>query len=140
MKRYVQSIDVSDTVQVAARRMREANVGILPVCEANGRVLGVVTDRDLAVRVCAEDLEASTTKVASVMTSAVLSCKPDDPVGRAEALMRKHRITRVIIIDDAGALAGVLSLSDLAFYEPSARAGRTLRAVSERKYEPESGP
>jgi CBS domain-containing protein len=140
MKRYVQYADVTDTVQAVARRMRETNVGIIPVCEQGGRVVGVVTDRDLALRVCAEDVCASTTSVTEVMTTGMIACRPDDPVTRAESLMRKHRITRVLVTDDTGYLLGVLSLSDLVFYEPSGRMGRTLRAVAERKYEPESGP
>lgn len=140
MKRHVLSADPKETVQSAARRMRDANVGLMPVCEGAGRVIGVVTDRDLALRICAEDIRPSTTEISEVMTRAVIACGPDDPVQHAEALMRKHRITRVLVTDPLGYLQGVLSLSDLVFYEPTSRTGRTLRAIAERKYEPESGP
>jgi CBS domain-containing protein len=120
--------------------MREANIGIMPVCERNGRVIGVVTDRDLALRICAEDVRPSTTEIAEVMTRGAIACGPDDSVQRAEALMRKHRITRILVIDGSACLLGVISLSDLVFYEPTSRMGRTLRAIAERKYEPERGP
>jgi CBS domain-containing protein len=140
MKRHVYSATPNETVQSVARRMRDANIGLMPVCEHHGRVIGVVTDRDLAVRICAEDVRASATSVTEVMTSAVVACRPTAPVTRAEALMREHRITRVLITDESGFLCGVLSLSDLVFYEPAGRMGHTLRSVAERKYEPESGP
>lgn len=140
MKRHVQSADPQETVQSAARRMRDTNVGLMPVCDRTGRVIGVVTDRDLALRICAEDVRPSTTEIAEVMTHGAITCGPDEAIQRAEALMRQHRITRVLVTDPAGRLLGVISLSDLVFYEPSARMGRTLRAVAERKYEPESGP
>ena len=140
MKRHVHSVDPTETIQSTARRMRDANVGLMPVCDTAGRVIGVVTDRDLALRVCAEDVRPSTTEVAEVMTHGAFTCAPEDSVERAEAVMRKHQITRVPIIDGDGCLVGLLSLSDLVFYESSARAGRTLRTVAERKYEPESGP
>jgi CBS domain-containing protein len=139
MRRHVLKADPKETVQSVARRMRDANVGIMPVCEHGGRVIGVVTDRDLAVRICAEDVRTSTTLVTEVMTAGVIACRPEDPVARAEALMRQHRITRVLVTDSSGCLGGVLSLSDLVFYEPPARMARTLRAVAERKYEPGSG-
>ena len=140
MKRHVFFAGPNETVQSAARRMREANVGLVPVCERDGRVVGVVTDRDLALRIRSEDIQPSTTLLEEVMSSGVISCRPDDPVGRAEALMREHRITRVVVTERDGSLCGVLSLSDLVFYEPPARMGQTLRAVAERKYDPESGP
>jgi CBS domain-containing protein len=140
MKRHVFFADPNETVQSVARRMREDNVGLVPVCEHDGRVLGVVTDRDLALRVCAEDIRPSTTFVTEVMSRGVISCRSEDPVSRAEALMREHRITRVVVTDSVGQLCGILSLSDLVFYEPPARMGKMLRAVAERKYGPESGP
>jgi CBS-domain-containing membrane protein len=140
MRRHVHRTRSTETVQSVARRMRDANVGIMPVCEPNGRVIGVVTDRDLALRTCAEDLRASTITMAEVMTPDVIACGPDDPVGRAMGRMRTYRITRVFVLDEERCLLGLISLSDLAFYEPTARMGRTLRAVAERKYEPERGP
>lgn len=140
MRRFVLAVRPDDTAQTAARRMREETLGIMPVCEADGRVVGVVTDRDLAIRLCAEDLRASVTTVGEVMTQNVIACRSTDRIDEAEAAMREHRITRILVTDEAGTLCGILSLSDLVFYEPSARVGRTLRAIAERKYIPRSGP
>lgn len=139
MRRFVQWISPQESVQAAARKMRDANVGLMPVCDEGSRVIGVVTDRDLAVRACAEDLSPTRTKVSEVMTVDVIACRPGDSIEKAGASMREHHITRVLVTDEDGMLCGLVSLSDLVFYEPSARVGRTLRAIAERKYIPEGG-
>jgi CBS domain-containing protein len=136
MKREVHSVSEHDTVATAAQVMREHEVGFLPVCDQHGIVVGVVTDRDLVVRACAEGCDPSTV-VSRVMTRARIACRPEDPISRADALMRRHRISRVVITDAGGAPAGVLSLSDLAQYEAPTRVGRTIQRVAERKYAPE---
>jgi CBS domain-containing protein len=69
-----------------------------------------------------------------MMSRDVISCRPTDTVETAEGKMRERRITRLVIIDDDRALAGVLSLSDIAQYDAPGRVGRTLQAIAERKY------
>jgi CBS domain-containing protein len=108
------------------------------VCDARGRVVGVVTDRDLAVRVCAQGGMAEETLVGSVMTPDVVACRPGHPVGHAERLMSRHHVSRVFVTRRDGVLVGVLSLSDVAQFERPARVARTLAAIAERKYRPES--
>lgn len=137
MKRDVRSVREDADVATAARVMRDADVGFVPVCGVDGRVVGVITDRDIVVRVCASDLPAARTKVVDVMTRAALSCAPTHTLAHVESLMREHRVTRVLVIDDAGAPAGVISLSDIAQYEPPSRVGHIVRGVTERKYAPE---
>jgi len=78
-----------------------------------------------------------TALVRNVMTRGVIACRAGDPVTKAVALMRRHRVTRIIILDARGAAEGVLSLSDVAQYERPAKIGRTLQTVAERKYAPE---
>lgn len=131
MKRNVECVSPQDTVQAAARRMRDENVGFLPVCEG-GTVLGTVTDRDLAIRVLSE-ARASTTAIDGVMTREVVACRPEDDLNKAEALMSKHRKSRMMCIDASGRLVGVISLSDIAQREPGVKASQTLRDVSERE-------
>jgi len=136
MRRDVEWVREDCPAIAAARVMRDKNVGILPVCDAVGRVVGVITDRDIAVRVCAED-RCATTSVHDVMTRDVVSCTPGQSVAFAEKLMSRHHITRLVVIDHRR-LAGLLSLSDVTQYEPAARVGQTLGAIAERKYRPES--
>jgi CBS domain-containing protein len=137
MKRGVRTVRESDLALAAAVAMRDDDIGFLPVCDPDGKAIGVVTDRDIAMRVCAADARASAMTVADVMTRSVVACRPHQAIARAESLMRRHRITRVLVTDDAGVLVGVVSLSDLAQYERSSAVGRTMRAISERKYAPE---
>src|SRR5262245_15465959 len=113
MKREVESVGPRDTVQTAARKMRNENVGFLPVCEPSNRVLGTLTDRDLALRVIADGLPA-TTEVADVMTPEIIACRPKDDIRKAQELMAEHQKSRMLCLDEAGHLVGVISLSDIA--------------------------
>jgi CBS domain-containing protein len=131
MKRDVECVGTQDTVQDAARRMREANVGFLPVCDSGNKVLGTVTDRDLAIRVLAEG-KASTAPVGEVMSREVIACRPGDDLSRAEDLLAAHKKSRIICTDESGRLAGVISLSDVAQYDQE-RIGVTMREVTERE-------
>lgn len=108
------SIGVDDTVQSAALRMRASGVGFLLVCDCAGRVLGTLSERDVALRLAAEDRIASRSVVDDIMTPEVLSCRPTDDVGRAEALMIRHRESRVLVMNDDGFVQGFISLYDIA--------------------------
>lgn len=132
MKRDVECVSPQDTVQTAAKRMRDENVGFLPVCDAGEEVLGTVTDRDLAIRVLAEG-QAATTLINDVLTREVIACHPEDDLRKAEELMSKHQKSRIMCIDASGRLVGVISLSDIAQQESGTRASQTLRNVSERE-------
>ena len=135
MKRDVESVDSAEPIQTAARRMRDANVGFLPVCDSTRKVLGTITDRDIALRIVAES-RPPTTSVGDVMTREVISCRPDDEVTRAEQLMGKHQKSRMICTDQEGRLLGVISLSDIAQVEEPSRASQTMKQVTEREARP----
>jgi CBS domain-containing protein len=135
MKRDVKCLNMHDTVHTAARAMQDFNIGFLPVCDEQQHVVGTVTDRDLAVRVLGANLTAST-PIADVMTRDVVSCRAGDDLHDAEQQMASHRKSRLVIVDDGGRLCGVISLSDIAQFEKSARAADTLRKVSEREARP----
>lgn len=132
MKRDVRCVSPSESAQQAARRMREEGIGFLPVCDGSGKVLGVVTDRDLTIRVLAAD-HAPSTRIQEVLTPEVIACRPEDDLSRAEELMARHHKSRIICVDDDGRLVGVISLSDVAQCEDGARASKVLREVSERE-------
>lgn len=138
MRRPVFTIGEADEVTVAARRMRDEDIGFLPVCDVHGVVVGILTDRDIVTRayadVVASDGDSCAMPVRKVMTRGVIACQPDDLVQKALGQMRKHRVTRVLIVDLERRPLGVLSLSDVVQYESAAKVGRVLRAISERKY------
>jgi CBS domain-containing protein len=132
MKRDVECVSPQDTVQTTAARMRDQQVGFLPVCDAKKSILGAVTDRDLAVRVLAAGLPA-TTRVEQVMSPEVIACRPEDDLRRAEELMTRNHKSRIMCVTEKGVLMGVISLSDVAQAENASRAARTMRGVSERE-------
>jgi CBS domain-containing protein len=131
MKRDVECLSSGDSVQSAAARMRDQNIGFLPVCSETDEVLGTITDRDIAIRVVAEQLSPRT-RAEEVMTPEVIACRPQDEVELAQELMAQYRKSRIMCIDDEGRLAGVISLSDIADHVGDG-AARTLSAVSRRE-------
>jgi CBS domain-containing protein len=132
MKTNVQCLSPDATAVDAARRMRDENIGFLPICNTEGRVLGTVTDRDLVLRAVAEG-KGGDTRVSDLMTTEVVSCSPQESLGAAEKLMAENHKSRIVCVDDERKPVGVISLSDIAKHERGTRATRTLRAVTERE-------
>jgi CBS domain-containing protein len=120
-----------ETVHVAARKMADAGVGFLPICDDKDHLVGVLTDRDITVRLAAADRTASETRVAEVMTRDVIACRPDDPVGRALELMGERHVSRVLVMTHGSVLVGLISVHDLGRVDDS-RVAQTLRALSVR--------
>jgi CBS domain-containing protein len=134
MKTDVVTVSPGDTAQVAARRMRDADVGFLPVCDAEGKVLGTLTDRDIAIRLVAEDLPGGTSAVDDIMSREVIACRPADEIAHVEQLMAEYRKSRILVTDEAGRLFGVISLSDVARLEEGPRrTATTMRRVASRE-------
>lgn len=132
MKRNLECIDPSQDVQSAARMMRDKNIGFLPVCGKDKKVMGTITDRDLAIRVLSEGKQVSTA-IRDVMSKEVIACKPGDDLQKAQDLMAKHHKSRIMCLDDNGVLVGVISLSDVAQLGNAAAASQLLQQVSERE-------
>jgi CBS domain-containing protein len=132
MTREVECLGSNESVVEAARKMKESDVGFLPVCRADGSAIGTVTDRDLVLRVLAEK-QSLTTEVQDVMTPNVVSCHPDDDVTRAEQLMRANQVSRILCIDDDGQIAGVISLADISQYEYENEAGKLLADLKQHE-------
>jgi len=134
MHRRVCSVRETDNLAIVAHTMREENVGFVPVVDSDDVVVGTLTDRDIVVRACVGGTDPRDVTAGEVMTRGVVFCRPRDTVESAENKMRRHHITRLPVIDEDGAIVGVLSLSDLAQYDVPGRLGRTLQAITERKY------
>lgn len=106
------SVAPDDTLQQAARLMREADTGALIVVEG-GEVRGIVTDRDIVVRAIADGRDPSSTKVADVATTSTVTVTPDQSASEAAQLMRENDIRRLVVVHD-GRPAGIVSIGDLA--------------------------
>lgn len=107
-----------ESAEVAARILTHYNIGILPVCGEDGRLYGVVTDRDLVTRCLASGKAPGKTRVADVMTGSVQWASPDMDAGAAAHLMGSRQVRRLPVLDE-GKLCGMVSLGDLAAFEES---------------------
>jgi len=93
--------------------MRDADVGILPVTDGN-QLLGVITDRDICMRVVAEGREPAVTYVQQVMTKDIVTCPPDTEIRQAIEMMTRKQIRRLMIVDQNRQLVGVVAQADVA--------------------------
>jgi CBS domain-containing protein len=136
MNLNLQWVPATATVAEAARIMRDRSMGFLLVAgAAPGRAAGVVTDRDIAIRCCAEDKRADEISVAEIASKPILSCDHDESIKAAEELMTEAGKSRLVIIDEIGRAAGVLSLTDILFHDRTGRAVKTARGVLAREAE-----
>ena len=111
--REVDTAEVSETVQAAADRMHARNVGTLVVLDALQKPLGIVTDRDLAIRVVAKGRDPFTTTVGDVMTMSPRSILENTPIEQAISLMRRGPYRRLPVVDHNDRLVGLLSIDDV---------------------------
>jgi CBS domain-containing protein len=132
MTRDPKTVTLDDTVVTAARIMRDLDVGIVPVVDAGdgGRLQGVITDRDIAVRHVA-DGHGGDCKVRDHMSGAVATVGPDDDVARVMERMRHDRVRRIPVVEDGGRLVGIIAQADLAVDTGSDEALEVERTVEE---------
>ena len=123
------TVKSSDSIQTAAQIMREEDAGAVPVVE-DGRVIGMVTDRDIVVRAVADGDFAA--KISDVVSDDVITASPDMTTAEAAELMGEHQIRRLPVVDADDRLVGIVSLGDLAVKENrDSRMGETLENISE---------
>ena len=124
-----------DTTLVdAARLMKDENIGIVPVVESENsrRLVGVITDRDIAVRAVAEGRDGTSTSVGHVMSSNVRTSSTTDSVSDVMDLMGREQIRRVPIVDDRGTLVGIISQADIVLEaKDNKRTEKTLEQISQ---------
>jgi CBS domain-containing protein len=131
MTANVECVWPEDTVQEAAFKMKEMEIGPLPVCDRN-HVVGMLTDRDIAIRCVALGHDPQSTKVSDVMTREVICCYEDEEVEEAERLMQTRQVRRVLVVNRNARLVGIVSLGDLAAESRNPqRVGEVLQDVSE---------
>ena len=112
-------IHPEESVSVAARMLERENIGSLPVCGNDGRLCGLVTDRDIVTRCLAAGRRPEDTPVRTIMTNTVVSARPDMDVGAAASLMARRQVRRLPVVQ-AGRLCGMVSIGDLSRCEESA--------------------
>jgi CBS domain-containing protein len=130
MTRNVEIIAPKATVQEAAKKMQDLNVGALPVCDGD-RLTGMITDRDLVMRILAEGRNPKTVTVSDAISKDVVFCFEDDGVEKASQLMAQHQIRRLPVMSSTKRLVGIVTLGDLAVHGKNPEAsGDVLQQVS----------
>ncbi|WP_217639336.1 CBS domain-containing protein [Salinihabitans flavidus] len=122
------------TIREAAERMRENDVGALPVLQL-GRPIGIVTDRDIVIRALAAPGFAlgPDTSIGDILTRNVITCFVDQDASEAAALMGEERVRRLLVIDRSGTAVGILSVGDIAEHVSEELAGQALGEISEAR-------
>ena len=129
MTRDVRTATPEMTLGEVAKMMREGDMGSVPVVE-NGRLIGIVTDRDIVVRCVAESRDPAT-PISEAMTTEIFSVKPDDFVFEAVRLMGDKQVRRIPVITENGQLAGIISMADVALEtEDELEIAETLEEIS----------
>lgn len=113
MKSPVETIAPTENTKEAAHIMHDKHIGSLPVVD-NGQLVGIITDRDICVRVTATGRDAVSTSVKEVMGKAVETCTVDQDVNDVAQAMIDHHIRRIVVLDSKKAIVGFLSVDDLA--------------------------
>ena len=116
MTRNPVSARPEDTVASVARLMKENDIGPVPIVESqkSKRLVGIVTDRDLALKVVAEGRDPQTTPVKQVMTTSIITCRGDDDIETALDAMSTQQLRRIPVVDDGNMLLGIIAQADIA--------------------------
>jgi CBS domain-containing protein len=124
------TVDPDTPVTEAARMMLADDVGSVPVVQGE-RLIGILTDRDIATRVVAEEKDPRSLGVAGVATREVVTVSPDDPLDEALRLMASHQVRRLLVVEENHRLVGILAQADVALGLDRATAGAVVEEISE---------
>ena len=131
MAPVVQKIRVSGTAVEAARLMRDNDVGSLPVLSEDGTPIGVLTDRDLAVRLVAEGRDPHSARVEELCSRELVTVGPEESLDEALKRMALHKVRRLPVVDNRRVIVGMIAQADIALQESAKKAGELLEQVSE---------
>jgi CBS domain-containing protein len=115
----------------AAKEMEKIDAGFIPV-EENGQIIGIVTDRDIAIRAVSDGQDPNSTTVKEIMSTEVISCLEDDDIKKAADMMRQKQIRRLIVLNKNKELVGILSLGDIVTNSEDIQlSGKLIKDISE---------
>jgi len=124
------SVEADKSVVDAAKLMREEDVGLVPVVEGD-RLVGTLTDRDVAVRVVAEGRDPQSTSVREVASTDLVTVDPQQDLDEALRLMAEHQVRRIPVVEEDGRLVGVVAQADVARQDDDQRTGEVVERISE---------
>src|SRR2546421_9830615 len=123
------TIDSAGSAVDAARLMRDEDVGLIPSVESD-RLVGTVTDRDIAVRLVAEGKSPESTRVADIASRELVTIDPDQDVDEAMRLMSKHQVRRLPVVEEDGKFVGIVAQADIAKHVAAAQTGEVVEKIS----------
>jgi CBS domain-containing protein len=124
------TVKAGDTFVEAAKLMRGEDAGLAPIVDGD-RLVGVVTDRDIAIRVVAEGRDPQSTKVEEVASQNVVTIDPQQELDEALRLMAQHQLRRLPVVEEDGKLVGIVAQADVARHADSERTGQVVEEISE---------
>ncbi len=124
------TVETSTNVAEAAKMMAQQDLGPLPVTEG-GRLVGIVTDRDIVCRTVAEDKNPLEMTAESCMSTSVVTVTPDASLGECCELMEENQLRRIPVVDENGVCCGIVAQADVATHGPEEEAGELVKEVSQ---------
>jgi CBS domain-containing protein len=124
------TIDADKPVSYAAKMMRDEDVGLAPVVEGD-RLVGTLTDRDIAIRVVAEGRDPDSTKVKDVASTDVVTVDPQQDLDAALRLMAEHQVRRLPVVEEDGRVVGVVAQADVARQADDLKTGEVVERISQ---------
>ena len=118
------------TVVEAARVMREDDVGLVPVVDGD-RLVGTVTDRDIAIRIVAEERDPNNTTVRETASTDLVTIDPEQDLGEALRLMAQHQVRRLPVVEEDGRLVGIVAQADVARHGDDSETGQVVERISQ---------
>ena len=122
-------VESSTPIVEAARLMKQEDVGVIPIVEGD-RLQGVITDRDIVVRIIAEGKDAQTATVGEAASQNLVTIDPQQDLDEALRLMAQHQVRRLPVVEEDGRLVGILAQADVALAGDAAATGKTVEEIS----------
>lgn len=123
-------IGENQSVLDAAKRMEQLDIGAMPICGQDDHLKGMITDRDIVVRVLAQDKDPATTMAGKLAQDRLLFTRADTPIDQALSLMEEHAVRRLPVLDENKRLCGMITEADIAMHVPQERTGEMMGAIA----------
>jgi CBS domain-containing protein len=114
----------------AAKRMEQLDIGAMPICGQDDRLKGMITDRDIVVKVLAQGMDAGSTTAGSLAQERLVWTRADAPIDQALSLMQEHAVRRLPVLDENKQLCGMITEADIATHMPGERTGAMVGAIA----------
>jgi CBS domain-containing protein len=120
----------NQSVLDAAKRMEQLDIGATPICGQDDRLKGVITDRDIVVKVLAQDKDPASTKAGELAQERLLFARADASIDEALSLMQEHKVRRLPVLDESKRLCGIVTEADIATHLPQEKTGELVGAIA----------